>query len=138
MITTVTVSHVTQGVGDTRAGVWSAGRTRPKPAPIVPARTSEGKCAPDSMRATPTTLDPFARPSCKRMTPVRDMARRESNGRSTGTRFIAEGKGTRVELEHRRLDRYGERREEMRRIFDTEGDWGKLLEMFAGALPVET
>ena len=37
------------------------------------------------------------------------------------------------ELEHRRLDRYGERREEMRRVFDTEGDWGKLLEMFAGA-----
>jgi uncharacterized protein YndB with AHSA1/START domain len=53
-------------------------------------------------------------------------------------RFIADGRGTRVELEHRRLDRYGERRDEMRRIFDTEGDWGKLLEMFAGALPVET
>ena len=49
-------------------------------------------------------------------------------------RFIAEGKdATRVELEHRCLDRYGERREEMRRVFDTEGDWGKLLEMFARA-----
>jgi uncharacterized protein YndB with AHSA1/START domain len=49
-------------------------------------------------------------------------------------RFIADGKdATRVELEHRRLDRYGERREEMRRVFDTEGDWGKLLEMFARA-----
>jgi hypothetical protein len=47
-------------------------------------------------------------------------------------RFIAEGKdGTRVELEHRHLDRYGARREEMRRIFDTEGDWGRVLEMFA-------
>lgn len=47
-------------------------------------------------------------------------------------RFIPEGKdGTRVELEHRRLDRYGARRDEMRRIFDTEGDWGKILEMFA-------
>jgi hypothetical protein len=47
-------------------------------------------------------------------------------------RFIADGKnGTRVELEHRRLDRYGARRDEMRRIFDTEGDWGKILEMFA-------
>jgi uncharacterized protein YndB with AHSA1/START domain len=46
-------------------------------------------------------------------------------------RFIAQGKdATRVELEHRRLDRYGARREEMRRIFDTEGDWGRLLEMF--------
>jgi uncharacterized protein YndB with AHSA1/START domain len=49
-------------------------------------------------------------------------------------RFIAEGKDeTRVELEHRRLDRYGARRDEMRRIFDTEGDWGRLLAMFARA-----
>jgi len=49
-------------------------------------------------------------------------------------RFIAEGSGrTRVELEHRNLDRYGTRRDEMRRIYDTEGDWGKLLEMFARA-----
>jgi uncharacterized protein YndB with AHSA1/START domain len=47
-------------------------------------------------------------------------------------RFIADGKdATRVELEHRRLDRYGERREEMRRIFDSEGDWGRILGMFA-------
>jgi uncharacterized protein YndB with AHSA1/START domain len=47
-------------------------------------------------------------------------------------RFIADGKdATRVELEHRRLDRYGARRDEMRRIFDTEGDWGRLLAMFA-------
>jgi uncharacterized protein YndB with AHSA1/START domain len=47
-------------------------------------------------------------------------------------RFIADGpKRTRVELEHRRLDRYGDRRDEMRRIYDTEGDWGKLLEAFS-------
>jgi uncharacterized protein YndB with AHSA1/START domain len=47
-------------------------------------------------------------------------------------RFIAEGAdGTRVELEHRRLDRYGARREEMREIFDKTGDWGRLLEAFA-------
>jgi len=47
-------------------------------------------------------------------------------------RFIAEGKGqTRVELEHRHLERYGVRREEMRRIYDTEGDWGRLLQAFA-------
>ena len=47
-------------------------------------------------------------------------------------RFIPEGKnGTRVELEHRHLGRYGARRDEMRRIFDTEGDWGRLLEVFA-------
>jgi len=49
-------------------------------------------------------------------------------------RFIADGKnGTRVELEHRRLDRYGERRDEMRAIFETQGDWGKLLQRFAQA-----
>jgi uncharacterized protein YndB with AHSA1/START domain len=49
-------------------------------------------------------------------------------------RFIAEGKNvTRVELEHRRLDRYGARRDEMRAIFDSSGDWGRLLEAFARA-----
>ena len=49
-------------------------------------------------------------------------------------RFIADGlNGTRVELEHRRLDLYGARRDEMRAIFDTEGDWGRLLESFARA-----
>jgi uncharacterized protein YndB with AHSA1/START domain len=49
-------------------------------------------------------------------------------------RFIAEGKNrTRVELEHRRLDRYGPRRDEMRTIFDTTGDWGRLLQSFAEA-----
>jgi len=37
-------------------------------------------------------------------------------------RFIVDGKnGTRVELAHRRLDRYGERRDEMRAIFETQG-----------------
>lgn len=47
-------------------------------------------------------------------------------------RFTAEGKdATRVELEHRRLDRFGARRADMRRIFDKEGDWGRVLEMFA-------
>ena len=47
-------------------------------------------------------------------------------------RFIAEGKdSTRVELEHRRLDRYGARRDEMRTIFDKTGDWGRLLQTFA-------
>jgi len=47
-------------------------------------------------------------------------------------RFIVDGDNrTRVELEHRHLDRYGARRDEMRRIYDTEGDWGKLLEAFA-------
>jgi uncharacterized protein YndB with AHSA1/START domain len=47
-------------------------------------------------------------------------------------RFTQESKDrTRVELEHRRLDRYGARRDEMRHIFETEGDWGRLLAAFA-------
>jgi uncharacterized protein YndB with AHSA1/START domain len=49
-------------------------------------------------------------------------------------RFIADGKnGTRVELEHRHLDRYGVRRDEMRGIFDSEGGWNALLASFARA-----
>jgi uncharacterized protein YndB with AHSA1/START domain len=49
-------------------------------------------------------------------------------------RFIDEGKnGTRVELEHRHLDRYGARRDEMRGIFDSDGGWGGLLASFARA-----
>ena len=49
-------------------------------------------------------------------------------------RFIADGtNSTRVEFEHRCLDRYGSRRDEMRRIFDKEGDWGRLLQAFARA-----
>jgi uncharacterized protein YndB with AHSA1/START domain len=47
-------------------------------------------------------------------------------------RFIADGKDrTRVELEHRRLDRYGPRRDEMRGIFDSERGWTGLLDSFA-------
>ena len=47
-------------------------------------------------------------------------------------RFIIEGEDrTRVELEHRRLDRYGARRDEMRTVFDKSGDWGRLLARFA-------
>jgi uncharacterized protein YndB with AHSA1/START domain len=49
-------------------------------------------------------------------------------------RFIAEGeRATRVELEHRRLDRFGDRRDQMREIFDKSGDWGQLLLSFASA-----
>ena len=49
-------------------------------------------------------------------------------------RFIAEGKeGTRIELEHRHLDRFGARRDEMRGIFDSEGGWSGLLASFARA-----
>jgi len=49
-------------------------------------------------------------------------------------RFNADGSDrTYVELEHRHLDRFGARRDEMRAIFDTTGDWGKFLELFAQA-----
>lgn len=49
-------------------------------------------------------------------------------------RFIAEGpKQTRVELEHRALESYGERGEMMRGIFDSEGGWTGLLQLYAQA-----
>jgi uncharacterized protein YndB with AHSA1/START domain len=47
-------------------------------------------------------------------------------------RFIADGKErTRVELEHRHLERLGARCAQMRHIFDQEGGWGTLLAKFA-------
>jgi uncharacterized protein YndB with AHSA1/START domain len=47
-------------------------------------------------------------------------------------RFIEEqGGSTRVELEHRHLDRFGDRRAEMRKVYDETGDWGQLLAAFA-------
>ncbi len=46
--------------------------------------------------------------------------------------FVAEGETrTRIEFEHRKLDRYGDRRDEMRTIFDETGDWGRILAGFA-------
>ena len=47
--------------------------------------------------------------------------------------FMADGKNTRVELEHRRLDLYGARRDEMHGIFDSESGWSGLLASFARA-----
>lgn len=59
-------------------------------------------------------------------------------GTEIEVRFIPDGDtGTRVELEHRRLDRYGARRDEMRTIFDETGDWGRLLASFANAAAAE-
>lgn len=49
-------------------------------------------------------------------------------------RFIAEASDrTRVELEHRHLDRFGARRDEMRGVFDSARGWLGLLESFARA-----
>ena len=47
-------------------------------------------------------------------------------------KFIADGTGTRVELEHRDLERYGEQAETMRATFDSDGGWNGLLAAFAG------
>jgi uncharacterized protein YndB with AHSA1/START domain len=47
-------------------------------------------------------------------------------------RFHAEGDGrTRVELEHRGLESFGERAQEMRGVFDSDGGWRMLLGRFA-------
>lgn len=53
-------------------------------------------------------------------------------GTEVEVRFVVEDAGrTRVDLEHRGFDRYGPKRDQMRRVFDSEGDWGRLLQMFA-------
>jgi uncharacterized protein YndB with AHSA1/START domain len=47
-------------------------------------------------------------------------------------RFIAEGENsTRVELEHRDLDRLGDRAEAFRQQIDSAGGWGELLHLFS-------
>ena len=49
-------------------------------------------------------------------------------------RFVEGGKGgTRVEVEHRDLDLFGPRRDEMRGIFDSESGGSGLLASFARA-----
>lgn len=46
--------------------------------------------------------------------------------------FIAEGaNATRVELEHRNLERFGERVDAMRQQIDGPAGWGDLLQLFA-------
>jgi uncharacterized protein YndB with AHSA1/START domain len=49
-------------------------------------------------------------------------------------RFTPEGDGrTRVDLEHRGLESFGERTEQMRAIFGSDGGWNGLLRRFADA-----
>jgi uncharacterized protein YndB with AHSA1/START domain len=51
-------------------------------------------------------------------------------------RFVAETPDvTRVELEHRDLDRYGSKADEIRTSLDDENGWQGLLRLFAEALP---
>lgn len=45
-------------------------------------------------------------------------------------RFMPEGKATRVELEHRLLDRYGDAEPDMRRSFESPEGWAGLLDRF--------
>jgi uncharacterized protein YndB with AHSA1/START domain len=52
-------------------------------------------------------------------------------GSEVEVRFIAEGpQSTRVELEHRHLERFAERAAEMRTIFESDGGWNTLLGLF--------
>jgi uncharacterized protein YndB with AHSA1/START domain len=47
-------------------------------------------------------------------------------------RFIADGdNATRVELEHRHLERLGDRADALRRQIDAPGGWGALLDLFS-------
>lgn len=54
-------------------------------------------------------------------------------------RFTPEETGpvtrTRVDLEHRGLESFGERAEQMRAIFGSDGGWNGLLQRFAAAAP---
>ena len=47
-------------------------------------------------------------------------------------KFIADGSGTRVELEHRNLERLGDQAEPMRAAFDSPEGWQATLTLFAG------
>jgi len=48
--------------------------------------------------------------------------------------FAPEGKGTRVVLEHRMLERMGENAEAARAAFDSDGGWMGLLRLYAEAV----
>jgi uncharacterized protein YndB with AHSA1/START domain len=49
-------------------------------------------------------------------------------------RFSPEGRGTRVDLEHRQLDAYGPAAQAMKGVFDSEQGWSGLLAAFAAAV----
>lgn len=46
-------------------------------------------------------------------------------------RFVPDGAGTRVELEHRNIDRFGDRADQARAAFEAPEGWGGLLARFA-------
>jgi uncharacterized protein YndB with AHSA1/START domain len=47
--------------------------------------------------------------------------------------FTPEGSGTRVDLEHRHLERLGDNAEKLRQAVDSPGGWSGLLELYAQA-----
>lgn len=49
-------------------------------------------------------------------------------------RFVPDGAGTRVELEHRKLEAYGPRAAELQGVLGGQGGWTNLLAAFAAAL----
>ena len=48
-------------------------------------------------------------------------------------RFTPDGQGTRVDLEHRGLERFGAQAEAVRGQIDSEGGWPLILQLFADA-----
>jgi len=48
-------------------------------------------------------------------------------------RFLPDGAATRVEFEHRKLERFGEEAEKVRGQIDSAGGWTKLLDLYAAA-----
>jgi uncharacterized protein YndB with AHSA1/START domain len=57
-----------------------------------------------------------------------------AHGTEIEVTFTADGDGTRVELEHRNLDRYGDRAEEVRTAVSSEGGWPGLLALFKASV----
>jgi uncharacterized protein YndB with AHSA1/START domain len=49
-------------------------------------------------------------------------------------RFIPEGQTTRVELEHRNIERLGAQADEARAALDSSGGWSGLLERYAASV----
>jgi uncharacterized protein YndB with AHSA1/START domain len=49
-------------------------------------------------------------------------------------RFVPDGGRTRVDLEHRLLDRFGSNAEQMRATFESEAGWVGLLRRYANAV----
>jgi len=46
--------------------------------------------------------------------------------------FTAEGAGTRVVLEHRKLENMGQAADATRAALDSDGGWGGILALYAG------